>query len=169
MHFFLVLHQIPITLLFKVFATFFDIILFLKELMTKHFCVDAQQIIALHTLFWFPSFFYSIKQSNASIKSIILSIFSSVFLFFIGCIGLGCFNFKNWMTSMLFYSPVIIGQIGFSECSYSSAFSVLGFIIGCVPFPLDWPICWKEPPVSHAFLMLFGSILGSLIDVFNFN
>jgi Mg/Co/Ni transporter MgtE len=37
--------------------------------------------------------------------------------------------------------------------------------MGSITFPLDWRVCWKEPPISHSVGLVCGSILGSVLDL----
>ena len=117
---------------------------------------------------------YLLKQSRkltfVEFTSHISALFAS-FLFILSmCFIIGAYHITTWFEPSFILSLSVFPSILKGQISHYSKFSVFGFILGSFAFPLDWPVTWKNPPISNIFLMTIFGFIGLIFDstLFNF-
>ena len=104
------------------------------------------------------------KKGNLSVKSLIASNIASFIVVVSMVFILGATEIKKWIVPSFALSFSSVVPLFFIEAELYSIISIIGFISGSFTFPLDWPICWKQTPISHTFMMILGGFIGELTN-----
>jgi hypothetical protein len=78
---------------------------------------------------------------------------------------LGAFRIDNWVMPGIIIGATTLTPTAVTGWTYEVTGSLLGFGLGSVTFPLDWPVCWKNPPASHVVGFVIGSCAGAFVDL----
>lgn len=129
----------------------------------RSFCRNATRVLFLQAL-RIPSSVVILtrKLGKLGCFSVMLS---SILVFISMSYILGAFSQTNWVFTGLIIAPTSLAPVAVTGWTFASALGLAGFALGAVPFPLDWPICWKEPPIPHVFLHSLLSLIGSVVDL----
>lgn len=92
------------------------------------------------------------------------AVISSIIVFISMAYILGAFSCTNWILTGLIIAPGTLAPVAVDGWTFTSTLGLVGFALGAVPFPLDWPICWKEPPIPHIFLHSILTMVGAILD-----
>lgn len=122
-------------------------------------------ILYLHFILRFPFIFFRFQEKKINFLQFFSIIISSIITVFIFAMLFGGFSLKKWLLFSTFIGPVTLSPIYLDGWNYNIYLSLIGLLLGSIPFPLDWPVYWKHPPIPHLILLTLFSFIGSLIDM----
>lgn len=129
---------------------------------TGRLCSEAVRLVWIHGL-KIP--FVAVKMAKViGWFGTVAAFFASVIVFYMAALVLGAFGWENWLVPGLVLGPVSLAPVAIYGWTYEGMLSMLGFALGAVPFPLDWPVCWKEAPVAHCVMYVVLGCVGAIID-----
>ena len=94
----------------------------------------------------------------------VAAVVSSVVVFWVMAFVVGAFSWENWIVTGMIVGPVALAPVVLDGWTCETMLSLFGFVAGAVPFPLDWPVCWKEAPVAHCVLFAALGFVGAVMD-----
>lgn len=158
-----------IILLHSVTCSAINLILLLVVCFTGKICIFHSILLYFHSASRLYFHIYFIKKWNRPIISVIISTITSVAYMMTMSFIFGAFSLNNWVIPSLLLGPLEISACMIDYPRYTYILGVLGFIFGSITFPLDWDVCWKEPPISHIILLIIGTFIGTVLDYFDYN
>jgi hypothetical protein len=114
----------------------------------------------------FPLLIWDLGDAGMGVLGILSILISSTLILFFMVIILSAFSMANWILPVLVLGSSSLAPVAVQGWTYEAIISLGGFVAGSVPFPLDWPVAWKEPPIPHIFLFVIGSLIGGVIDLY---
>jgi hypothetical protein len=131
----------------------------------RYICTKTARVLISRFFLRFPLALFDLIQSRIPFIGVAAIIFSSVIFFWFMAFVLGAFTAKTWVLSGIVIGSSTISPGPVTGWTREIIGSLAGFAAGSVTFLLDWPVCWKEPPVSSLVGLVVGSFAGGLLDL----
>lgn len=155
-------------LLHSVTCSTINLILLLIVCFAGKICAFHNILLYFHSASRLYFHIYFIKKWNRPILSIFISTIASMAYMLAMSFIFGAFSLKNWVIPSILLGPLEISACMIDYPRYTYIFGIFGFIFGSITFPLDWNVCWKEPPISHITLLIVGTFIGTLFDYLDY-
>jgi hypothetical protein len=131
----------------------------------KLICAESWRILVVRFVLRIPIAISTLVQAGFPAVPIVAVFFAAFLTLLFLSFVLGAFSLRNWILPAIVLGPTTLAPVVVDGWSYDALLSLAGFGSGSITFPLDWPVCWKEPPVSHLVMFVVGSFIGSVIDL----
>jgi hypothetical protein len=130
----------------------------------KLICTHSWRILIARFVLRVPVAVSAFVESGFPAVAIVAVFFAAVLTILLLSFVLGAFSLRNWILPAIVLGPTTLSPIVVDGWSWDAVVSLIGFGSGSITFPLDWSVCWKEPPVAHLVMFVVGSFIGSIID-----
>ena len=128
----------------------------------KSFCQNSMRVLFIQAL-RIPSSAVKLTRKVGKLGSFSAMV-SSIIVFLSLAYIFGSSSPVNWVPMGIVVAPISLAPVAAEGWTVTSLLGLAGFTLGAASFPLDWPICWKEPPVANIFMYSVLSLAGSIMD-----
>lgn len=119
------------------------------------------QIFEIHTLLRIPHTIHLLKRERCDV---VASFFAGISVSLFTAFLLGVFDLHDWLLTCVLIGTSETSLLALKKMPKASKYAIIGMVLGCIPFPLDWPVYWKETPIASILFASIGNLFGNIVD-----